>query len=85
MKTLTLNQVISLMQKEQSELFEKHGIDKKEDNFTVMQPLANGQGVLISVSEDDEEEEKRTLKVKVTDAMIALEPIDAVLDIFEED
>lgn len=54
------------------------GVDLKEDEFTIVQPFDDGQGIVVSIKDDEE----RTLSVKVIDSLVVLPVKTGQLDIF---
>ncbi|QDK04815.1 hypothetical protein FK484_0082 [Listeria phage LP-031] len=77
----TMEQITNLQKKALEVAKELYG-DIKETDFTVIQPYANGHGILFSVSDDDKGE--RTVSVKVVDTLTVLPTIEATLDAYEE-
>ncbi|MBC2303393.1 hypothetical protein [Listeria booriae] len=62
---------------------ELYGDDIKDTDFTVIQPYANGQGMILRVGDDENGE--RATKLDTIDTLTILPAIDAVLDIYEGD
>lgn len=58
-------------------------IDSATDEYTIIQPLDNGNGIILEVKEDEYGE--RVLDVLVNDAIIILPQIKGTLDAFEEE
>ncbi|EUJ46698.1 hypothetical protein [Listeria rocourtiae] len=71
-------------QKNALEAAEKlYGDDIKEADFTIIQPYANGQGMILRVGDDENGE--RATKLDTIDTLTILPTIDATLDIYEEE
>ncbi|AHL18946.1 hypothetical protein LP032_097 [Listeria phage LP-032] len=78
----TMEQITKLQKKAVEVAKELYG-DIKETDFTVIQPYADGHGIMFSVSDDDQGE--RTMSVNVVDTLTVLPPIDGTLDAYEEE
>lgn len=55
----------------------------EDDAFTVVQQLADGQGIIVTFGFDESGE--RAIEVTVSDNLFVLEKIDNTLDFFEPD
>lgn len=80
MKLETNEEVIKL-NKLFVETAKRNDLNIKEDEWKIIQPYKNGQAITISVS-NDEDGENRTMKVDVNDSTFILDAIDEELDVF---
>ncbi|EAC7449662.1 hypothetical protein [Listeria ivanovii] len=62
---------------------ELYGNDIEETEFTIIQPLADGQGMILQVK--DNEDGERTMSLNAVDTLTILPVIDATLDIYGEE
>lgn len=62
---------------------ELYGNDIKETDFTIIQPFADGQGMILQVK--DNEYGERTTNLDTVDTLTILPVIDATLDIYGEE
>ncbi|EDN7385630.1 hypothetical protein GPA37_09350 [Listeria monocytogenes] len=62
---------------------ELYGNDIKETDFTIIQPFADGQGMMLQVKDDEDGE--RTMSLNTVDTLTILPVIDATLDIYGEE
>lgn len=84
MKELDTTEQISAFTKNALEAAkELYGDDLTEVDFTIVQPYANGQGIILRVGDDEDGE--RATNLDTIDTLTILPAIDAVLDIYEGD
>lgn len=57
-------------------------IDPAENEYTIIQPLDDGNGILLEVKEI---EGQRVLNVLINDTMVLLPSIEGTLDVFDEE
>ncbi|MDQ8673483.1 2-hydroxyacyl-CoA dehydratase [Enterococcus faecalis] len=81
MKKIDTQEAIASTLKKGMEIAKRSGINVSEDEFTVIQPFDDLNAVMVTVEKDTEG--ARSVKVKVTDAVVILERQEGILDVFK--
>lgn len=80
-KKVDANRAQSQLLADIKHLFKLKGIDPLQDEFTVIQPYADNEAIIVSVSNEGKE---RKLDIKINDLTLVLPKKEESLDIFEE-
>lgn len=65
-----------------TEVATANGLDLATEDFTIIQPLEDGNAIMVSV--EDSEDGSRKFDVQVRDTIFVLEPMEGTLDVFVE-
>lgn len=79
-KKLDTAEVLQGVYESIAKVAEANQLDITESEFTIVQPLEDGNAITVKVGDNDEGE--RGINVEVNDSVFVLEPLEGTLDVF---